>query len=49
MESLGLGNPETLREVVSLAPGFSPLDPTLPKKGKHARRWGLLINVEVGR
>ena len=49
MESLGLGNPETLREVVSLAPGFSPLDPTLPKKGKHTRRWGLLINVEVGR
>jgi len=48
MESLGLGNPETLREVVSLAPGFSPLDPTLPKKGKHTRRWGLLINVEVG-
>jgi predicted transcriptional regulator of viral defense system len=48
MEALNLGNPEALRKVVSLAPGFSALDPTLPKKGKHDRRWGLLINVEVG-
>jgi predicted transcriptional regulator of viral defense system len=49
MENLGLGDPEALRKVVSLAPGFSPLDPTLPKMGKHTRRWGLLINAEVGR
>lgn len=49
METVGLGNPEALRKAVSLAPGFSPLDPTLPKKGKHSRRWGLLINAEVGR
>ena len=34
---------------IFLAPGFSPLDPTLPKKGKHNRRWGLLVNAEVGR
>ena len=48
METLGLGDPEALRETVSLAPGFSPFDPTLPKKGKHSRRWGLLINAKVG-
>lgn len=48
MEALGLGNPEALRRAISLAPGFSPLDPTLPKRGKHNRRWGLLVNVEVG-
>jgi len=49
MEALGLGNPEALRNAVPLAPGFSLLDPTLPKKGKHSRRWGLLVNAEVGR
>jgi predicted transcriptional regulator of viral defense system len=48
MEALGLGDPEALRKVISLAPGFSPLDPTLPKRGKHNRWWGLLINVEMG-
>lgn len=48
MESLNLGSPENLRKAVSLAPGFSPLDPTLPREGKHNRRWGLLINVEIG-
>jgi predicted transcriptional regulator of viral defense system len=47
MEALGFGDPEELRKAISLAPGFSPLDPTLPKRGKHNRRWGLLINVEV--
>ena len=36
MEALGLGNPETLRSTLSLRAGFSPLDPTLPRKGKHA-------------
>ena len=49
MEALALGNPETLRKTLSFGAGFSPLDPTLPKKGKHSRRWGLLINAEVGR
>lgn len=48
-ETLGLGKPEFFRSKVRLAPGFSPLDPTLPKKGKHNRRWGLLINAEVSR
>jgi len=48
MEALGLGKPNTLRETVSLAPGFSSLDPTLPRKGKYNRRWGLLINAEIG-
>ncbi len=49
MEMLGFGNPEALRKAVPLAPGFSALDPTLPKKGKYSRRWGLLVNAEVGR
>ena len=31
-ETLGLGRPEFFRNSVRLAPGFSPLDPTLPKK-----------------
>src|SRR3972149_221978 len=49
MEALGLGNPEALKKAVSLTPGFSPLDPMLPRKGKHDRRWGLLVNAQVGR
>lgn len=49
MEALKLGNPEILRNALSFGAGFSPLDPTLPKRGKHSRRWGLLINAEVGR
>jgi len=47
METLGLGNVEALRRVVTLAPGFSPLDPTLPHHGKYNRRWGLLVNTEI--
>ena len=47
METLGLGNVEALRKVVTLAPGFSSLDPTLPRHGKYNRRWGLLINAEI--
>jgi predicted transcriptional regulator of viral defense system len=46
-ETLGLGNIEAFRKVVTLAPGFSPLDPTLPRNGKYNRRWGLLINTEI--
>jgi predicted transcriptional regulator of viral defense system len=49
MEALGLGNSEILRKALSFGAGFSALDPTLPKRGKHSRRWGLLINAEVGR
>jgi predicted transcriptional regulator of viral defense system len=47
METLALGDPEALRKAVPIAPGFSPLDPTLGKRGKYNRRWGLLINAEV--
>lgn len=47
MEAFGLGDVEKLRKAVTLAPGFSPLDPTLPRKGKFNRRWGLLINTEI--
>lgn len=47
METLGLGNVEALRKTVPPAQGFSLLDPTLPKRGKYNRRWGLLINSEI--
>lgn len=47
METLGLGNVEAFRKVVTLAPGFSPLDPTLPRYGKYNRRWGLLVNMSL--
>ncbi|OGP49961.1 MAG: hypothetical protein A2Y79_14705 [Deltaproteobacteria bacterium RBG_13_43_22] len=47
METLGLGDVETLRTSIPRAPGFSPLDPTMPKKGKYNRRWGLLVNSEI--
>jgi predicted transcriptional regulator of viral defense system len=47
MEALGLGDVEALRSEVPIAPGFSSLDPTMPKKGKYNRRWGLLVNAEV--
>lgn len=47
METLVLGNVEALRAAVPLAPGFSPLDPTMPKRGKYNTRWGLLVNAEI--
>jgi len=47
METFKLGEPELFRKATSLANGFSPLDPTLPKRGNYNRHWGLLINVEV--
>jgi predicted transcriptional regulator of viral defense system len=47
METLGLGDVEALRASVPRAPGFSSLDPTMPKKGKYNRRWGLLVNSEI--
>jgi predicted transcriptional regulator of viral defense system len=47
METLGLGNVEVFRKAVTLASGFSPLDPTLPRHGKYNRRWGLLINTDI--
>ena len=47
MEALGIGDAASFHESVQLAPGYSPLDPTLPRRGKHNRRWGLLVNTEV--
>lgn len=47
MEASGLGDVEAFRKAMSLAPGFSSLDPTMPKHGKYNRRWGLLINAEI--
>ena len=47
METLKLGDPEALRQAASIASGFSPLDPTLPRRGKYHRRWGLLVNVAI--
>lgn len=49
METLGLGDPEALRKVARLAPGYSRLDPTLPPMGEHNRRWGLLVNAKIAR
>lgn len=46
VEALELGEAESLRSHVPLSKGFSLLDPTLPRRGKHNRRWGLLVNVE---
>jgi predicted transcriptional regulator of viral defense system len=47
MERLSLGNCEALRAAIPLASGFSSLDPTMPKRGKHNRRWGLRVNMEI--
>ena len=47
MEALGVGDAEALREAVTLGAGYSRLDPTLPAKGIHNRRWGLLVNATV--
>ena len=47
MEALGLGDVEALRTAIALASGYSPLDPTMPKRGKYNRRWGLLVNAEI--
>ena len=47
METLGLGDVEKFRKAVTLAPGFSPLDPALPRKGTYNRRWRLLVNTEI--
>jgi predicted transcriptional regulator of viral defense system len=47
MEMSGLGDVETLRASIRRAPGFSLFDPTMPRKGKYNRRWGLLVNAEI--
>jgi predicted transcriptional regulator of viral defense system len=48
MEALGVGNPEQLRRKVKIAAGYPRLDPTLPPRGKHNCRWGLLVNAKAG-
>jgi len=47
LETLKLGDLEALRTEAPRAPGFSLLDPTMPKRGKYNRRWGLLVNAEI--
>lgn len=47
METLELGDAESFRASVKLGSGYPRLDPTLARQGKHNRRWGLLINVQV--
>ena len=47
METLRLGDVESFHTEVPRAPGFSALDPTMPKHGKYNRRWGLLVNAEI--
>ncbi len=48
LERLKLGHPDELRKRAGIGAGFSSLDPTLPKKGRFNRKWGLLVNAEVG-
>lgn len=47
METLGLGDVEAFRTEILRAPGFSSLDPTMPKRGRYNRKWGLLVNAEI--
>lgn len=47
LERLKLGNPDLLRKRAGIGAGFSALDPTLPKKGRFNRKWGLRVNAEV--
>ena len=47
METLGLGDAEELRKAVTFGTGFPRLDPALPVRGIHNRRWGLLLNMQV--
>ena len=49
METLGLGNAEAVRKAVTFGTGYPRLDPALPARGTHNRRWGLLLNVQVAR
>jgi predicted transcriptional regulator of viral defense system len=46
LETLQLDEPEPLRREAQRSKGYPLLDPRLPRKGKHSRRWGLLVNVE---
>ena len=46
LETLKIGDAESLRREAQRSKGFPLLDPQLPRRGKHSRRWGLLVNVE---
>ena len=46
LETLQLDEAEPLRQHAQQSKGYPLLDPRLPRKGKHSRRWGLLVNVE---
>jgi predicted transcriptional regulator of viral defense system len=45
MEKLGKGNAEALQPLALRGAGYAKLDPTLPARGKHIRRWRLLLNA----
>ena len=47
METLGVGDIDVFRNEIARASAFSSLDPTMPKRGKYNRRWGLLVNAET--
>lgn len=32
----------------AIAPGISPLDPTMPRKGSYTTKWNLMLNVSKG-
>ncbi len=46
LETQQLDEAGSLRRKAQQSKGFPLLDPRLPRKGKHSRRWGLLVNVE---
>lgn len=48
VEALEIGLEEnTLQDMRKhLAPGMSPLDPTVRRKGSYSTRWNLLVNIE---
>jgi len=46
LETMKLDEAGSLRREAQRSKGFPLLDPLLPRRGKHSRRWGLLVNVE---
>ncbi len=49
LETLGIDTgEEALNQMTkAIAPGMSSLDPTLPRRGRYATKWNLLINVSA--
>ena len=46
LELYAIGSEEELRRLkTALTPTYSPLDPMLPKEGKHLARWRLHVNI----